>query len=99
MELFGLNAKCHVWRKPGIAHHLTNTIPKEKHGGYSIMLWRCFLAAVTGTLVRVEGKMNAAMHRINFNDDLQSALDLRLGVAGQSSSNTNRTMTFKTQLR
>ncbi|KAK3528906.1 hypothetical protein QTP70_012169 [Hemibagrus guttatus] len=38
-ELFGLNGKCHVWRKPGTAHHLANTIPTVKHGGGSIMLW------------------------------------------------------------
>jgi hypothetical protein len=30
-ELFGLNAKRHVWRKPG-------TNPTMKHGGGSIML-------------------------------------------------------------
>jgi hypothetical protein len=34
IELFGLNAKRHVWRKPG-------TIPTVKHGGDSIMLWLC----------------------------------------------------------
>jgi hypothetical protein len=50
-ELFGLNAKCHFWRKPG-------TIPTVKHGGGSVMLWGCFLAAGTGRLVRFEGKMN-----------------------------------------
>ncbi|KAK3561640.1 hypothetical protein QTP86_012048 [Hemibagrus guttatus] len=38
IELFGLNGKCHVWRKPGTAHHLANTIPTVKHGGGSIML-------------------------------------------------------------
>jgi hypothetical protein len=32
IELFGLNAKRHVWRKPG-------TIPMVKHGGGSLMLW------------------------------------------------------------
>ncbi|KAL1261446.1 hypothetical protein QQF64_006711, partial [Cirrhinus molitorella] len=26
-ELFGLNAKRHVWGKTGIAHHLASTIP------------------------------------------------------------------------
>ena len=31
IELFGLNAKRHVWKKPG-------TIPTVKHGGCSIML-------------------------------------------------------------
>ena len=35
IELFSLNAKCFVWRKPG-------TIPMGKHGGGSIMLWDVF---------------------------------------------------------
>ncbi|KAK1801386.1 hypothetical protein P4O66_023067, partial [Electrophorus voltai] len=79
-ELFGLNAKRHVWRKPGTAHNLANTIPTVKHGGGSIMLWGCFLVAGTVRLVRVEGKMNAAMYRDILEENLlQSALDLRLG--------------------
>jgi hypothetical protein len=52
IELFGLNAKCHVWRKPGTAHHLANVIPTVKHGGGSIILWGCFSAAGTRRLVR-----------------------------------------------
>ena len=80
IELFGLNAKCHVWRKPGTAHHLANSLPTVKHGGGSIMLWGCFSAAATGRLVRVEEKMNAAMYRDILEENLlQSALDLRLG--------------------
>ena len=47
IELLGLNAKCHIWRKPG-------TIPTVKHGGGSIMLWGCFSVAGTGRLVRIE---------------------------------------------
>jgi hypothetical protein len=35
IELFGLNAKCHVRRKPDTAHHLANTIPNVKHGSGS----------------------------------------------------------------
>ena len=27
IELFGLNAKCYVWRKLNTAHHPSNTIP------------------------------------------------------------------------
>jgi hypothetical protein len=51
IELFGLNANCHVWRKPG-------TIRMLKHGGGSIMLWGCFSAAGTGRVVRIKGKMS-----------------------------------------
>uniref|UniRef100_A0A3Q0S0T0 Uncharacterized protein n=1 Tax=Amphilophus citrinellus TaxID=61819 RepID=A0A3Q0S0T0_AMPCI len=46
-------------RKPGTAHHLPNTITTVKHGGGSIMLWGCTLAAGTGRLVAIEGKINA----------------------------------------
>ena len=53
IELFGLNAKHHVWRNPG-------NIPTVQHGGSSIMLWGCFLAARSGRQVRIEGKMNGA---------------------------------------
>ena len=80
IELFGVNARRHVWRKPGTVHHQANTIPTVKHGGGSIMLWGCFSSAVTGRLVRIEGKMNAAMYRDILDENLlQSSLDLRLG--------------------
>uniref|UniRef100_A0A8C4SMH5 Transposase n=1 Tax=Erpetoichthys calabaricus TaxID=27687 RepID=A0A8C4SMH5_ERPCA len=73
IELFGVNARRHVWRKPG-------TIPTVKHGGGSIMLWGCFSAAGTGRLVRIKGKMTAAMYRDILDENLlQSALELRLG--------------------
>jgi hypothetical protein len=73
MELFGLNAKCHVWSKPG-------TIPMVKHGGSSIMLWGSFSVAGTGRLVKIEAKMNGAKYREIFDENLlQSARDLRLG--------------------
>ena len=49
----GLNAKRHIWRKPG-------TNPTVKHGGVSIMLWGCFSVAGTGRLVRIEGRTNGA---------------------------------------
>ena len=73
IELFGLNAKFHFWRKPG-------TIPAVKHGGGRIMMWGCFTVEVTGRLVRIEAKMNGAKYRAIFDDNLlQSSLDLRLG--------------------
>ena len=72
-ELFGLNAKCHIRRKPG-------TIPTVKHGGGNIMLWGCFSAAGTGRLVRIEGKMNGAKYREILDENLlQITQDFRLG--------------------
>ena len=54
IELFGLNAKRHIWRKPG-------TIPMMKQGsGGSIVLWGCFSETRTGRLVRIERKIKPA---------------------------------------
>ena len=61
IELSGLNAKRYLWRKPGTSHHLANTISTVKHGGGSVMLWGCLLASGTGSLVRIDGKINGTM--------------------------------------
>ena len=41
IKLFGLNATCRVWRKPG-------KIPIVKHGGGSIILYVYFSSAGNG---------------------------------------------------
>ena len=72
IELFELNAKRHIWKKPG-------TIPTLKHSCGSIMLWRCFSVAGTGRLVRIEGKMNGSKYSEILDETLlQSAQDLFL---------------------
>jgi len=44
------------------------------------MLWGCFSAAGTGRLVRIEGKLNAAVYRDILDENLlENGLDLRLG--------------------
>ena len=61
------------------AHHPEYTIPTVKRGN-SVMLWGCFSSAVTGKLVRVDGKMGGAKYRIILGEKLlQSGKDLRLG--------------------
>jgi hypothetical protein len=90
MELFGLNAKHYVWRKPGT----TSTV---KHVGGSIMLWRCFSVEETGRLVRIEGKMNRAKYREVFDENLlQRAQDLRLGQRFTFQQNNDAKQTAKT---
>uniref|UniRef100_A0AAZ3SPB5 Tc1-like transposase DDE domain-containing protein n=1 Tax=Oncorhynchus tshawytscha TaxID=74940 RepID=A0AAZ3SPB5_ONCTS len=90
IELFGLNAKFHVWRKPG-------TIPTVKHGGGSIMLWGCLSTAGTGRLVRIEGKTNGAKYREILDENLlQSAQDLRLGRRFTFQQDNNPKHTAKT---
>ncbi len=80
IELFGLNSKRYVWRKPGTAHHLSNTVPTVKHGGGSIMLWGCCSAAGTGRLVANRGKDECGqVQGYPGRKPLQSAQDLRRG--------------------
>jgi hypothetical protein len=37
IELFSMNAKPHIWRKPVTAYHLANNTLTVKHGGGSII--------------------------------------------------------------
>uniref|UniRef100_A0AAZ3QAD4 Transposase n=1 Tax=Oncorhynchus tshawytscha TaxID=74940 RepID=A0AAZ3QAD4_ONCTS len=87
IELFGLNAKSHIWRKPG-------TIPMMKHGGGSIMLWGCFSASGTGRLFGIKEKMNGAKYKEILDENL-----LQNTQTGGEGSPSKRTMTLSTQPR
>ena len=74
-DFFGQNFKYCVWRTPGTAHHLTNTVTRR---GQRI-LWGGFSAAGTWRLFRIEGRMNTSKNRKALEESLlQSAQDLIL---------------------
>lgn len=80
IELFGLNTKKYVWRKPNTADDQAHTIPSVKHGGGSIMLWGCFSSSGPGELVRVQGIMNSGKYIDILEENLfKSAKSLNLG--------------------
>lgn len=59
----------------GSAHLLTNTTPTTRHGGISVTLWGCILAAERGRLDS-KGRMNTAKYEEVFKENLhQSASD------------------------
>jgi hypothetical protein len=58
------------------------------------MPWGCFSAAVTGRLVRIEGKMDGVKYRAILDENLSRAL--RTSDWGEGSS-SKRTMTQGTQ--
>ena len=78
IELFGINSTRRVWRKRNAEYNPKNTIPTVKHGGG--MLWGCFSAKGTGRLHRIEGRMNGAMYREIWGDNLlPSVRALKIG--------------------
>ncbi len=96
LELLALILSGMCGRKPGTAHHLSNTVPTVKHGGGSNHAVGVFFSCRDRRLVAIEGKMNAAKYRDILDENLlQSAQDLRLGEGLPS----NKTMTLSTQLK
>uniref|UniRef100_A0A8C4T4K4 Transposase Tc1-like domain-containing protein n=1 Tax=Erpetoichthys calabaricus TaxID=27687 RepID=A0A8C4T4K4_ERPCA len=59
-----------VWRRKNAELHPKNTIPTVKHGGGNIMLWGCFSAKGPGRLICVKERMNGAMYRQIFSENL-----------------------------
>ena len=70
----------YVWQRKGEAFNPKNIVPTVKHGGGSIMLWGCFAASGTGSLVRVHGIMEEENYLEILRDNMQkSAHSLTLG--------------------
>lgn len=90
IELFDLNAKRHIWRKPG-------TLPTVNHGGGSIMLWECLAVVGTGRPLRIETKMSGAKYKEILDENLlQSAQDLGLRQRFTFQQDSNPKHTAKT---
>ncbi len=51
-----------MWRKPAEEYKDKCVLPTVKHGGRSVMVWVCMIAAGTGELEFIEGTMNANMY-------------------------------------
>ena len=80
LSFFAIQEKAMCGANPTSPITPRTTIPTVKHGGGSIMLWRCFSSAGTGKLSRIEGIMDAAKYRVILEGNLfQSSRDLRLG--------------------
>ena len=54
-DMFGHYDHRYVWREKGEACKPKNTILTVKHGGGSIMLWRCFAVGGTDALLKIDG--------------------------------------------
>ena len=90
IELFGLNAKRHVWRKP-------STTPTVKNGSGSLILCGCFSAAGTERLVRIEEKMNGAKYIEMLDENLlQGAQEHRRGQRSTFQQDNDPKHTAKT---
>jgi hypothetical protein len=95
IEIFGLNAKRHAWRKPGTAHHLANTIPNCE-------AWRqhhtvgMFFSGRDWKTSQHCGKHGVKHREILEENLLQSAQDLRLGQRFTFQQNNDPKHTAKT---
>ena len=65
-EVFGAKRKIHVRRKQTEKLIPDCIVPTVKHGGQSVMVWRCFEANQTGDLVQIEGVLKKRTVIANF---------------------------------
>lgn len=73
-NLFSLNGKQYVWRKPGEALDPRYMSKKVKHGGGSEMLWGCITPDGVGRIFRIEGRLTGARYKEILEKELLGSL-------------------------
>lgn len=57
-EITGSNYHHYAGRRSGERYNSESLKPSVKHGGVSVMVWRCISASFVGDLVNTDGIMN-----------------------------------------
>uniref|UniRef100_A0A8C4N7K6 Transposase n=1 Tax=Eptatretus burgeri TaxID=7764 RepID=A0A8C4N7K6_EPTBU len=73
VDLFGLNEKCYVYRKPNTVFHHKDLVPTVKHGGGSIMVWGCFAVSGPWRLAILEGTMNSGLYQQILQENVRAS--------------------------
>lgn len=79
-NLFGGDGRQKVWRKPRMELDLKNLTTTVKYGGGGVMVWGCFSACGVGSLVFVDGRMNAEMYVNILRNNLLASAE-KFGIA------------------
>ncbi len=62
INVFGTDGFKTVWRRKGEEYKEKCMVPTVKHGGGSVLMWRCMSAAGVGELHFIDGIMNSQMY-------------------------------------
>lgn len=79
-NVFGSDGKQKVWRRPNTELSRKNLNVTVKHGGGKVMVWGCFAASGVGSLVFIEGNMNAKMYIDILRKNLRPSAE-KLGIS------------------
>ena len=61
--MFGRNGRRWVWRRPHEKYDVKCLIPTVKSGQQGVMVWECFAKHNFNPLVKLEGRITAAIYK------------------------------------
>jgi hypothetical protein len=79
-NLFGSDGKRYVRRPKNTRNECKYTHPTVKFGGGNVMVWGMFSSSGTSSLVRVEGRMDAALYKNILENNLLLFAKNKMGV-------------------